>query len=69
MVISPHICGLVESLSPGAFHGLTKVDLEALDNIVMKPMGIYGSKQPIVRYLKEQGAVSDEVCVFRSCHR
>ena len=67
MVISPQIRGLVNTLSPGAFHGLTKIDLDALDNVVIKPIGIYGSKQEITRYLQSKGAINDEVYVSYSC--
>jgi hypothetical protein len=63
MVISPRIRGLVETLSPGAFRHLTDIDLEALDQVIVKPLGIYGSKSEIVRYLKSYGAISDEVYV------
>ncbi len=35
-----------------------------LDNVILKPFGIYGSKQEIVRVLREIKAVDDSTYVF-----
>lgn len=47
----------VNSLSPGAYLSMTKVDFHALDKVAVKPMGIYGSKTEIVRFLLTIGVV------------
>lgn len=42
---------------------MTKVDFSALDNMVVRPQGIYGSRSEIVRFLEDKGAVEPSVCV------
>ncbi|KAK0202722.1 hypothetical protein DFS33DRAFT_1436579 [Desarmillaria ectypa] len=37
--------------SPGAYISLTKVNFNVLDRFVIKPVGIYGSKEEIVRFI------------------
>jgi hypothetical protein len=37
------------------------VDFKTLDQLVIKPLGIYGSKREIVRLLQTIGAVGDEM--------
>lgn len=49
----------INVLSPGAYSSITKVNFKILDNIVLKPFGIYGSKEEIVRFLREIEAVDD----------
>jgi hypothetical protein len=41
----------INTLCPGAYSSLTKVNFRALDNLTVKPIGVYGSKQEIVRFL------------------
>ncbi|KAI9455080.1 hypothetical protein BJY52DRAFT_1151944 [Lactarius psammicola] len=49
----------INALSPGAYSSITKVNFKILDNVVLKPFGIYGSKEEIVRFLREINAVDD----------
>jgi hypothetical protein len=42
---------------------LTKVDFKALDKFQLKPIGIYGSKDEIVRFLVSVGVIDDTTCV------
>ncbi|KAI9444006.1 hypothetical protein H4582DRAFT_1807752, partial [Lactarius indigo] len=49
----------INTLSPGAYSSITEVDFKLLDNVVLKPFGIYGSKEEIVRFLREIEAVDD----------
>ena len=46
-------------LSPGAYSSITKVNFKILDDLFLKPFGIYGSKEEIVRFLREINAVDD----------
>jgi hypothetical protein len=48
-------------MSPGAYTSITKVDFKTLDRLMMKPLGVYGSKDEIVRLLRSIGAVDDNV--------
>ena len=47
----------VNSVCSGAYSSMTKVNFKALDNFVIKPVGVYGSKEEIVRFLFELGAI------------
>lgn len=40
---------------------MTKVNFSALDSLIVKPVGIYGSKEEIVRFLLSLGVVDDHV--------
>lgn len=42
---------LVNTLCPGAYVSLTKVNFKALDKLTIKPIGVYGSKMQIVSLL------------------
>ncbi len=51
-------------MSPGAYTSITKVDFKTLDQLSIKPVGIYGCKDEIVRLLQSLGAVDEELCVI-----
>jgi len=53
----------INALSPGAYSSITKVNFRILDNFLLKPIGVYGSKEEIVRFLREIHAVDDNACV------
>ena len=42
---------------------MTKVNFKALDQYVIKPVGVYGSKEEIVRFLLELGVADDSLYV------
>ena len=56
-------------LSPGAYSSITKVNFKILDDVVLKPFGVYGSKEEIVKFLRGIGAVDDNtyVVIFLVC--
>jgi hypothetical protein len=49
----------INSLSPGAYASIAKVDFKTLDRLMIKPLGVYGSKDEIVRLLRSVGAVDE----------
>lgn len=49
----------INTVCPGAYVSMTKVNFSALDRIIVKPVGVYGSKQEIVRLLLSLGVVED----------
>ncbi|KAF9233642.1 hypothetical protein BU15DRAFT_79891 [Melanogaster broomeanus] len=49
----------VNAISPGAYISLTKVNFKALDRYILKPTGIYGGKEEIVRFLSSISVVDD----------
>ncbi len=53
----------INSVSPGAYASITKVDFKILDQFMIKPVGVYGSKDEIVRLLQCMGAIDDDVYV------
>jgi len=53
----------INALSPGAYSSIIKVNLKKLDNSSLKPVGVYGSKEEIVRFLREIHAVDDNTYV------
>ncbi len=54
----------INVLSPGAYSSITKVNFKKLDDVVLKPFGIYGSKEEIVRFLCDIKAVDEHTYVF-----
>ncbi|KAF8428935.1 hypothetical protein L210DRAFT_3623712 [Boletus edulis BED1] len=53
----------VNSVCPGAYASMTKVNFKALDHYVIKPVGVYGSKEEIVRFLLQLGAIDETIAV------
>lgn len=63
----------LNGISPGAYTSLTKVDFKILDKFQVKPLGVYGSKDEIVRFLLSVAIIDDTTYVtisppFSSCH-
>ncbi|KIJ12353.1 hypothetical protein PAXINDRAFT_14830 [Paxillus involutus ATCC 200175] len=54
----------VNAICPGAYASLTKVDFKALDKCGVKPVGIYGSKEEIARFLLSFGVVDDAMATM-----
>ena len=53
-------------MSPGAYASITRVDFNTLDQLEIKPLGVYGSKDEIVRLMRSIGAVDDNGRVISS---
>jgi len=53
----------INALSPGAYSSITRVNFKVLDDLLLKPIGVYGSREEIVRFFREIGAVDVETCV------
>ncbi|KAI6095859.1 hypothetical protein F5141DRAFT_1012708, partial [Pisolithus sp. B1] len=49
----------INIVCPGAYASLTKVNFKALDQYIVKPVGVYGSKEEIVRFLAGLRVVDD----------
>ena len=60
MIAQESLQAFINALSPGAYSSLTKVNFKILDDLLLKPIGVYGSKEEIVRFLRETGAVDVE---------
>ena len=53
----------INTICPESYASLTKVDFKALDRFMIKPLGIYGFKVEIVRFLRSLNAVNADMCV------
>lgn len=51
----------LDDVSPGAYQSLTKIDFKALDNLSVKPIGVYGSKTEIVKLLTTSKVVDGKM--------
>jgi hypothetical protein len=51
----------INAISPGAYASITKVDFKMLDRLMIKPLGVYGSKHEVVKLLRSIGAVDDNM--------
>jgi hypothetical protein len=54
----------INTICLDSYASLTKVDFKALDRFMIKPLGIYGSKVEIVRFLRSLDAVNEDMCGF-----
>ena len=62
----------VNDICPGAYQSMTHVNFKALDDLSVRPLGIYGSKSEIVRYLKDLDLISHDMyadCLQGTCSR
>jgi hypothetical protein len=53
----------LHNVCPGAYSSMTKVNFKALDNYVIKPVGVYGSKEEIVRFLSRLAVIDETMYV------
>ncbi|KIJ06969.1 hypothetical protein PAXINDRAFT_103161 [Paxillus involutus ATCC 200175] len=51
----------VNAVCPGAYVSLTKVNFKSLDQYIVKPIGIYGSKEEIIKFLYSIDRIDDNL--------
>jgi hypothetical protein len=51
----------INTVCPGAYVSMTKVNFSALDRFIVKPVGVYGSKEEIVRLLLSLGVIEEHM--------
>lgn len=49
----------INDVCPRAYTSMIKVDFTTLDRHDIKPLGIYGSRSEIIRYLRDEEAIDD----------
>jgi len=54
----------INQVSPGAYASLTRIDFRALDNVNIKPIGVYGSRERIVDLLLEVRVIEPRLFVI-----
>ena len=64
MISQESLQAFINALSPGAYSSITRVNLKILDDLLLKPIGIYGSREEIVRFFREMGVVDREMYVY-----
>ncbi|KIJ07204.1 hypothetical protein PAXINDRAFT_19596 [Paxillus involutus ATCC 200175] len=55
------LAAFITTVDPRAYASMTKINFKALDNYIIKPVGVYGSKGEIVRFLSELGVIDDTI--------
>lgn len=61
VIAQAELSQFLNELHPGAYTSLTKVDYNALDNVLVRPLGVYGSRSEIARFLRALKAIDAEV--------
>ncbi|KAN0134237.1 hypothetical protein V8E53_008009, partial [Lactarius tabidus] len=61
VVAQESLQAFINTLSPGSYSSSMKVNFKILDDLSLKPIGVYGSKEEIVRFLCEMGTVDVEM--------
>ncbi|KZS89200.1 hypothetical protein SISNIDRAFT_458932 [Sistotremastrum niveocremeum HHB9708] len=64
IIAERHLGRFINSISPGAFTSLTKVDLTLLDNFNIKPVGVYGTRQELVQFLLRIEGIDEEIGAY-----
>jgi hypothetical protein len=54
----------INTICPGAYASVTKVDFKTLDQFMIKPVGVYGSKIEIIRLLRSFNVVNEDMYVL-----
>ncbi|EIN14302.1 hypothetical protein PUNSTDRAFT_41556 [Punctularia strigosozonata HHB-11173 SS5] len=54
----------INDISSGAYTSLTKVKFSALDQVHLQPIGVYGSKSEIVKFLRFKNVIDDSTATL-----
>ncbi|KAI9437934.1 hypothetical protein BJY52DRAFT_1381767 [Lactarius psammicola] len=61
VVAQESLQAFINALSPGAYSSITRINFKILDDLLLKLIGVYGSREEIVRFLREMSAVDAEM--------
>ncbi|CAE6487895.1 unnamed protein product [Rhizoctonia solani] len=58
---------VINILQPGSYKSVSNIDFKALDNLTVKPIGVYGNQHEILNYLQDVGCLDpgSEQLVFK----
>ncbi|CAE7061068.1 unnamed protein product, partial [Rhizoctonia solani] len=58
---------VINILQPGSYKSISNIDFKALDNLAIKPIGVYGNQHEILNYLQEihLPELGSELLVFK----
>jgi hypothetical protein len=51
----------INTIHPGAYASVSKINFKALDRLSIKPIGVYGDKVEIVGFLQSVGVLDIEM--------
>jgi len=54
---------IVNDICPGAYVSMTKINFSILDSILIQPLGIYGSRSEIARFLRDLDVIDPDTYV------
>jgi hypothetical protein len=67
IIISQDSLGrFIDDVAPGAYTSMTKIDFEFLDRLRLRPVGVYGSRSELLRFMQANSAIDDDTFVFPS---
>ncbi|KAG8924162.1 hypothetical protein FRC02_010614 [Tulasnella sp. 418] len=64
LIAQESLAGLMHKLAPQSYSSLTKIDFAMLDNIAIQPVGIYGDKDALVRFMSEVIGLDDQSAAY-----
>ncbi|KAG8723550.1 hypothetical protein FRC09_002858 [Ceratobasidium sp. 395] len=56
--------GLLNTVQPGSYDSVSKINFKSLDKLSIKATGLYGIRSEIVEYLKKAGCLSDNAATL-----
>ena len=63
IIAQESLAKFVNSICPGAYVSLTDIRFKVLDMLDIKPVGVYGSMEMLVAFLKSLGVIDEIVLV------
>ena len=63
------VAQFISYISPGAYKNLTDINFRNMDSVIVKPVGVYGSKGEIIRLMKELNVIDHSTYVFISYYQ
>jgi hypothetical protein len=64
VIAQESLARFIADVSPGAYTSMTRIDFALLDQLQLRPVGLYGSKEELVRFLLAKGAFEEEMSVI-----
>ncbi|CUA74083.1 GTPase activating protein BUD2 [Rhizoctonia solani] len=60
IVIDQHsLSQFLNTVKPGSYHSVSKIDLKGLDQLSIKPVGVYGIRSEIIRFLQQAQCLNE----------
>ncbi|CAE6371963.1 unnamed protein product [Rhizoctonia solani] len=67
IVIDQHSLGqFLNTAQPGSYHSVSKIDLTELDKLSIRPLGVYGIRSEIIKFLQQAQYLNDDSATLLS---